>query len=132
MKKFLFIAFLFVAVSAFAQEPVKFVETKHSFGKLKQNIPATYIFKFSNTSSKPLVIESAVAGCGCTTPEYPKEPIAKGKQGTIKVTYNAASMGAFTKDVTVKFVNVEKPVVLNITGEVVENKQAATKPKAKS
>lgn len=132
MKKLLFVAFLFSAFSAFAQEPVKFVETKHSFGKLKQNVPATYVFKFTNTSSKPLVIESAVAGCGCTTPEYPKEPIIKGKQGTIKVTYNAASMGAFTKDVTVKFVNVEKPVVLNITGEVVENKPAPAKPKAKS
>ena len=132
MKQLLFVAFLFGALSVFAQEPVKFTETKHNFGKLKQNVPATYVFKFTNTSGKTLVIESAVAGCGCTTPEYPKEPITKGKQGTIKVTYNAANMGAFTKDVTVKFVNVEKPIVLNITGEVVENKQADTKPKAKS
>jgi hypothetical protein len=129
MKKLLVIAFLLGAVSTFAQSPVKFTETKHNFGKLKQGVPASYIFKFTNTGSKPLVIESAVAGCGCTTPEYPKQPIAKGKQGTIKVTYNAANPGAFTKDVTVKFVNVEQPIVLNITGEVVAEKPAE-KPKS--
>jgi len=130
MKQFLVIAFTFFAIAAFAQNPATFKEQKHSFGKITQNVPATYVFTFKNTSSKPIVIESAVAGCGCTTPEYPKTPILKGKEGEIKVTYNAASPGAFTKDVTVKFANVAEPVVLTITGEVVaktETKKAAAK-----
>lgn len=103
---------------------VKFTTMKHSFGKIKQNVPATYTFQFKNASTgKPLIIETATAQCGCTTPEYPKAPIGKGKSGTIKVTYNAATMGAFTKTVTVKFVNINEPVTLVIDGEVV----AATK-----
>lgn len=127
MKKILFFAFLIGTLNVFAQAPVKFAETKFNFGKLKQNVPATHVFKFVNTGSKPLVIESAVAGCGCTTPEYPKQPIAKGKDGTIKVTYNAAAMGAFTKDVTVKFAGQDQPTILNIVGEVVEAKPTPKK-----
>lgn len=119
MKNLLVVLFAMVTLSVAAQNPSEFKETKHSFGKIKQNVPASYVFTFKNVSGKPLVVESAVAGCGCTTPEYPKQPIAKGKPGTIKVTYNAANPGAFTKDVTVKFVGVQQPVVLTIDGEVV-------------
>ena len=127
MKKLLVFAFLLGTLNVFAQGSAKFSETKFSFGKLKHNVPATHIFKFVNTTNKPLVIESAVAGCGCTTPEYPKQPVAKGKEGTIKVTYNSATLGAFTKDVTVKFVGQAEPTVLNILGEVVEAKAAPEK-----
>jgi opacity protein-like surface antigen len=118
MKNLLLIAFLFAAFASFAQSPAKFKEVKHSFGKIKQNKAVSYVFTFTNQSGKPLVIESAVAGCGCTTPEYPKTPILKGKNGTVKVTYNAAAAGVFTKDVTVKFVDVQEPIVLKIDGEV--------------
>ncbi|MBX2932487.1 MAG: DUF1573 domain-containing protein [Chitinophagaceae bacterium] len=127
MKKLLLVALLFSCLGVFAQSSAEFKTVKHDFGKIKHNVPATYIFKFVNKGEKPLIIESAVAGCGCTTPEYPKQPIAKGKEGTIKVTYNAASMGVFTKDVTVKFANEKQPTVLNIIGEVIEAK-APTKP----
>ena len=99
--------------------PLEFKETKFSFGKIEQNKPVTHIFSFKNISGKPVVIESAVAGCGCTTPEYPKNAIAKGATNSIKVTYNAASAGAFTKQVTVKVANAKDPIVLNIDGEVV-------------
>jgi len=129
MKKLLLVAFLFSCLGVFAQSSAEFKVVKHNFGKIKHNVPATYTFKFINKSNKPLIIENAVAGCGCTTPEYPKQPIAQGKEGTIKVTYNAATMGVFTKDVTVKFVNDKQPVVLNIIGEVVENAPAKTKKK---
>ena len=121
MKKisFLLIAFFSVA-TVFAQKaPLQFAATKHSFGKIKQHIPATYSFTFKNVSDKPVVIESAVAGCGCTTPEYPKGVIAKGGSNKIKVTYNAEAMGGFTKQVTVKVANIAEPIILNIEGEVV-------------
>lgn len=126
MKRLLVLAFLCCSVVAFGQtkNDVKFTAMKHSFGKIKQNVPATYTFTFRNaSSSKPLIIETATAQCGCTTPVYPKSPIGKGKTGTIKVTYNAATMGAFTKTVTVKFANINEPITLTIDGEVV----AATK-----
>ena len=122
MKQITFlVAALFSIGSLFAQSetPVEFKETKFSFGKIKQNVPATHVFTFKIVSDKVVVIESAVAGCGCTTPEYPKNAIAPGASEKIKVTYNAAAMGAFTKDVTVKLAKVNDPIVLKIDGEVV-------------
>src|SRR5215471_4862903 len=127
MKAVLAVLSFIVAVPVFAQNdqnkstaPVEFKTLKHSFGKIDQGKPVTTEFLFTNTSGKPVIIESAVAGCGCTKPEYPEAPVLQGKTGTIKVTYNAASPGAFTKTVTVKFANVQEPVVLTIDGEVVK------------
>ena len=123
MKKFIAIfSFILVGSFAMAQGPVKFESITHSFGKLNHNKPATFDFSFKNTSNKAVIVDVATAECGCTTPEYPKAPIAKGKTGVIKVTYNAANLGTFTKKVTVKFANVEQPVILTIEGEVVETK----------
>lgn len=129
MKKFLFLAILGLisTVSVMAQQDIKFGEGSFKFGKIEQNKPATHIFTFTNNGAKPAVIEFATAECGCTTPEYSKEAVLKGKSSTIKVTYNAAAMGAFTKRVTVKFAGVNDPVILTIEGEVV-----AAKPKAAS
>jgi hypothetical protein len=121
MKQLLVLAFLCFGIVAFGQtkNDIKFTAMKHSFGKIKQNKPVTYTFTFKNASTaKPLIIESATAECGCTTPEYPKSPIGKGKTGNIKVTFNAASPGAFTKKVTVKFANIAEPVILTIDGDV--------------
>ena len=130
MKKviFLVIAVLGIAtVFAQSKAPIEFKEVKHSFGKIKQNIPASYTFTFKNTSNAPVVIESAVAGCGCTTPEYPKGVIPKGASEKIKVTYNAATVGSFTKTVTVKVAKVNDPIVLTIDGEVVDAKPTTAK-----
>lgn len=119
MKKLLFFFFLFSCAITYVQGQVQFATTKHSFGKIEQNKPKTFVFTFKNTSAQPLVVEVATAECGCTTPVYPKAPIAKGKSDAIKVTYNAATAGAFSKKVTVKFANMDAPVILTIEGEVV-------------
>jgi len=120
MKKILFFAALLMSLSTFAQtdKDVQFTSLKYSFGKIPKDKPVTTEFKFVNNSSKPLIIENATAECGCTSPEYSKAPVLKGKSGTIKVTYNAANEGQFTKKVTVKFANVAEPVILEISGEV--------------
>ena len=130
MKKalFLIIAVLSIAtVFAQSKAPLEFKEVKHSFGKIKQNVPATYVFTFKNVAATPVVIESATAECGCTTPEYPKGVIAKGTSNKIKVTYNAASIGSFTKKVTVKIAKVAEPVILTIEGEVLDAAAAKAK-----
>ncbi|MDB5193752.1 MAG: hypothetical protein JWQ96_3315 [Segetibacter sp.] len=122
MKKIIFflVALLAVAtVFAQAKQPIEFKETKHSFGKVKQHVPVTYVFTFKNISDKPVVIENATAECGCTTPEFPKSAIAKGATNKISVTYNSEALGGFTKKVTVKLANVAEPVYLFIEGEVV-------------
>lgn len=102
-----------------ANSPVSFTKTEHNFGKIKQNKPVTQVFTVINKGNKPLLIENATAECGCTTPEYSKAAILKGKSTTIKVTFNAAAVGVFTKRVTVKFVNIAEPTYLTIKGEVV-------------
>ena len=124
MKKILFLVAAFViSAAALAQtkvdEVAKFNEEKHDFGKVKQNVPAVYFFEITNSSSKPLVIESASASCGCTTPEFSKEPILPGSTSKIKVQYNAAAMGHFEKDVNIKLAGITEQKTLKITGEVV-------------
>ena len=123
MKKLLAALAFVIAVPVFAQTtaPIEFKVTKHSFGKIPQGKPVTTEFTFKNISDKPVVIESAVAGCGCTKPEYPETPVLKGKTAVIKVTYNAASEGNFTKTVTVKVADVAEPIVLTIDGQVVKS-----------
>ena len=124
MKKLLFIAAAFIiGAGAMGQTSkpddfAKFNANKYDFGKIKQNVPATYTFEITNTSNKPLVIENAHATCGCTVPEYQKEPIAPGKTAKIKVQYNAANGGHFDKTVYVKLAGVDEEKALGITGEV--------------
>ena len=130
MKK---VVFLLVALISFAtvfaqdKAPVEFQESKHSFGKVKQGVPVTYSFAFKNTSATPVVIENATAQCGCTTPVFPKGVVAKGATNKISVTYNAASMGAFTKQITVNVAKYKEPIILTIEGEVVPAAAATAK-----
>jgi hypothetical protein len=97
---------------------VKFKETTHDFGKIKQGVPVTFAFLFSNITDKPVVIESATASCGCTTPVKPEAPIAKGKDDKITAGFNAAAAGPFNKTIYVKVAGVDQPLELKITGEV--------------
>jgi hypothetical protein len=145
MKKFLFIAAAFiVSAGAMAQSTkpddfAKFNTDKYDFGKIKQAIPATYEFEITNKSDKPLIIENAHATCGCTTPEWSKEPIAPGKTTKIKVGYNAVNGGHFDKFVYVKFAGITEEKALAITGEVLPAeaydawvKENASKSKSKN
>lgn len=123
MKKLLFIAAAFVTgFGAMAQQKAddvaKVNTEKYSFGKIQHNVPVTYEFEITNISNKPIVIENATAGCGCTTPEVPKEPIAPNATTKLKVVYNAAAVAPFDKEVYVKFAGVQEPKVLRITGQV--------------
>ena len=98
--------------------PIKFKEAKHDFGKIKQGVPVTYDFAFQNVSKKPVVIESATASCGCTTPTWPKTPVSKNKSSKISAGFNAAAAGPFDKTIFVKVAGSEQPLELKITGEV--------------
>ena len=101
-----------------ADSYVKFKDLVHDFGKIKQGVPVTYAFVFSNITDKPVVIESATASCGCTTPVKPEAPVAKGKEDKITAGFNAAAAGPFNKTIYVKVAGVEQPMELKITGEV--------------
>jgi len=103
-----------------AEDLVKFKETVYDFGKIKQGVPVTHDFAFSNISDKPVIVESATASCGCTTPAWPQAPVAKGKENKITAGFNAAAPGAFTKNITVKFAGADAPMMVTIKGEVLK------------
>ena len=119
---FLALSLVFFSTAIFAQkkadEVVKFKETVYDFGKIKQGVPVTHDFEFTNISDKPVVVENATASCGCTTPTWPQAPIAKGKADKIKAGFNAAAPGAFTKQITVKLAGVDLLTQITIKGEV--------------
>lgn len=123
--KTLLLAFsvMFLTTSVFSQskkaeEIVDFKEKVFDFGKIKQGVPVTHEFAFTNISDKPVVIESATASCGCTTPSWPQGPVAKSKADKVKAGFNAASPGAFNKQITVKVAGADAPMVITIKGEV--------------
>ena len=61
------------------------------------------VVEFKNTGAKPLTISNVSAGCGCTTPDPPKEPIAPGAEGVIKAKFNSENFsGHVTKEVYVQ------------------------------
>lgn len=103
---------------------IKFEKSLHDFGNIKEDGgPVTYEFEFQNTGKAPLQIESARAECGCTKPEYPREEIAPGGTGKIKVTYNPLGRpGGFTKVITVRCTGNPGKVNLKIRGTVVPRK----------
>ncbi len=125
MKKLFVFAALFGALAVNAQDKkaedvVKVNTEKYDFGKIKQNTPVTTYFELKNVSDQPLIIENVTAGCGCTTPEWSKEPVMAGGSTKIKVGYNAAAMNHFDKEVFVKIAGVSQPKVLKITGDVLD------------
>lgn len=97
----------------------KWAATSFDFGKVKKDVPVAHEFTFINTGSEPLVISSVQASCGCTVTEYSKDAIPSGEKGYVKATYSAATVGMFTKTVTIKANTDEEVVMLTIRGEVV-------------
>jgi hypothetical protein len=99
------------------EEIIQLKETGYSFGKIPQGRPVIHVFEFINKGREPLLLENVQASCGCTTPEWSREPIAPGATATIKVGYNAYAEGQFNKTVTI-FYNNGQTKALVISGEV--------------
>lgn len=99
------------------QDVLQLKETSHNFGKIPQGRPATYNFEIVNTGKEPLRLENVLASCGCTTPEWSREPIAPGASSIIKVGFNAYGEGNFTKTVTISY-GGNQTKTLTISGEV--------------
>lgn len=99
---------------------IQFEETVHDYGTIQEGGNGTYEFIFHNRGDEPLLLNNVRSSCGCTIPEWPKEPIAAGKTGKIKVSYNTRITGPFTKSISVYTNADEKPIVLVIKGKVEE------------
>jgi hypothetical protein len=97
---------------------IEFEVGEHDYGTIAQGGDGTYEFIFTNAGKEPLVLKNVRSSCGCTVPEWPKEPILKGEKGKIKVSYNTRITGTFSKSITVYSNAGDKPVVLVIKGKV--------------
>lgn len=106
-----------------------FDQMTHEFGKITQGESASYEFKFKNTGKEPLIITSASGSCGCTVPDWPKDPIKPGGSASIKVTFNSAGkMGGQDKTVTIVSNATEGTLVLHMKGTVEAKPADATLP----
>ncbi len=112
----------------YAKEPqseILFDKTVHNFGKFTDANPVvTCKFVFKNVGEASLIINQAMASCGCTDPEYPKTPIQPGEKGQVKVTYNGVgkSFGHFRKFVTFMTNGNPEKVKIYIEGDMEESK----------
>lgn len=98
---------------------IKFEQSEFNFGKIRQGDKVDYEFLFTNIGKEPLIISNVTGSCGCTVPEWPKEPLKKGEKGKIKVTFNSAGkQGMQDKTITINSNAATNPVVLHIKGNV--------------
>lgn len=117
-----------ISIAAFAQAgkaEIKFDKTSHNFGKFSEKQPVQKCtFTFTNTGTAPLVINQAIASCGCTVPAYTKTPILPGKKGEITVTYNGTGKfpGHFKKTITVRSNATTEMTRLQVEGDMEEAK----------
>ncbi|MEY3052734.1 MAG: hypothetical protein RLY31_2519 [Bacteroidota bacterium] len=99
---------------------VQFAETEFNFGKVKAGEKVQHDYTFTNTGKEPLVISNAKGSCGCTVPEWPKDPIAPGATGKIKVEFDSkGKAGAQAKQVTITANTNPATSILTIKGEVI-------------
>lgn len=119
-KRILFSAIALIFCAAiFAQKPdITFKEMDHDFGTVaEEQGKITHVFEFTNTGTSDLILSNVQASCGCTTPQWSRDPIAPKASGTITVTYSTVGRpGPFTKTITITS-NADKRVLI-IKGNV--------------
>ncbi len=125
MKKVVFsLVALLLSTLVMGQGKFEFEVTEHDFGTVTEGELATKVFAFKNVGDAPIVISNVKASCGCTTPEWPKEPVMPGETGQIKAVYNSKNRpGAFFKTITITSNATEPNAMLKIKGTV--NSEAA-------
>jgi hypothetical protein len=131
MKKMILMAAMLMSMAAMAQEAVlTFGKTTHDFGKINEaDGRVTTVFEFKNEGMIPLVLTNVKASCGCTSPNWTKEPVEPGQTGQITVTYNPSGRpGRFQKSITITSNASTEPVRIYIKGEVIPKPAAANYP----
>jgi len=108
-----FIFGVFMIFGALAQEAatvevsesgaaIAFQEDQHDFGDIHQGDKVEHVFNFENTGNEPLIITNVQTTCGCTAPDWPRDPVLPGQEASIKVVFNSAGkIGRQTKVITI-------------------------------
>ncbi len=113
-----------------AEKPIiAFEKLTHDFGKVYDGKPVSCEFIFTNKGKVPLILNNVQPACGCTTPEWPREPIMPGQQGKIKAIYNAGTYrGSFNKSISVISNAEQSPIQLSIKGLVEDTPKQPQSP----
>lgn len=110
-----------------------FPEKEFEFGVVDEGEKVNHTFTFKNTGKTPLTITNARGSCGCTVPDWPKEPIAVGETGEIKVTFNTkGKRNKQTKTVTLTANTYPVNTVLTLKGNVTPDPKAAAEADKKA
>ena len=120
MKVLLSIVFLFASLATFSQAVINFSDRAHDFGTIKEvNGAVSYDFEFVNAGTAPILIKNVESSCGCTSPQWSKQPVLPGQKGFVKATFDPKDRpGFFDKTITV-YSNAKPTVVeLKIKGTV--------------
>lgn len=98
----------------------KFEKEEHDFGKVIDGETVAYIFKFTNAGKTDLVISDVSTSCGCTVPEYSKEPIRPGQNGELKVSFNSTGKHGYQNKNIVIVANTQpNTTILKVKAQVV-------------
>ena len=99
---------------------IEMLETSFDFGEMQQGESVTHDFVLKNIGEADLIISAAKGSCGCTVPEWPKTPVSKGEEATIKVTFNSAGKsGKQSKTVTLVTNAIPNTKVLTLNGNII-------------
>lgn len=101
---------------------IEFVSQEHNFGKVNEGEKLGWYFKYKNVGDSELIITKSHASCGCTVPNYSKEPLPSGKEGFIRVVFDTSGRaGIQTKNITIESNAQNNVVILKIIAEIVSN-----------
>ncbi len=106
---------------------IKFDSLVYDYGTILKGSNGLCEFVFKNAGKTPLIVNNVSASCGCTVPEWTREPVEPGKTGIVKVKYNTMIVSPFTKSVSVISNAKNSPLILIIKGTVTEQAIQETK-----
>ncbi len=94
-------------------------EANFDFGKLKKGDHVEHIYEVTNTGTNPLIISQVKPGCGCTVPDYTKDPILPGQKGKITLKFDSTNFDGLVNKQAEVYANVEKaPIVLTFSADI--------------
>jgi hypothetical protein len=132
MKKLiaLFSMVAFVATLSMAQPVMQLEKTEVNYGTIAQGSDPLRKVKFKNTGNEPLIIKSAQGSCGCTVPNFKREPIMPGETSEVEIRYDTQRTGDIYKTVTIETNEGSDKRVLTVKGTVTEKKMEEGVPAA--
>lgn len=94
-------------------------ENHFEFGKIKKGDQKEHVYEVTNTGKNPLVISHVKPGCGCTAPEYTKEPILPGQKGKITLKFDSSNFDGLVNKQAEVYANVEKaPIIITFSADI--------------